>query len=152
MGRLDDIEAEWLLRPLRFFRIDPAETRMWAALLAVLGGIGLTLVGGWLVLRRLGSIIHIFIRVDAYNRSVAQDRMVVMTGAGAMALSLLGLAWWRRRRARYLRQAIGVEPRYARAEMWLLIAAAVLVVVTAVLLCVFCLTYLPLDGPSWRHL
>jgi uncharacterized membrane protein YidH (DUF202 family) len=143
MARREDIEAAWLLRPLRLLRVDPARARIWATLLAVLIGVAGTVGVAWFALLKLEWKLAGY--PDAYreNLSVAVQRGLVLLAGGIVSLTLVGVALWRWRWAPLWRDA-SARPGHPRLQMWLLLAAAGVVFLAAVLVCLFCLPYRPM--------
>ncbi|KKM86781.1 hypothetical protein LCGC14_1275590 [marine sediment metagenome] len=142
MDLREDIEIWWRLRRWRLFRIDREQAKMWATLLAVLIGFGLTLFGVHLVLARIDGLIRIcLITVEGYNSSVTEERAVVIVVAAIGAASLVCYGLWRRRWARLYEDELTVKPSCPRSELWFLVGAAILMMVVAVVYCVSCLRY-----------
>lgn len=149
MTRREYIEAVWSIRPLKWLRFDREHARLWVTLLGVFGGIGLTLLAGWLVLMHVE--VHVLYDVESYNRGVTRDRLVLGWMGVVLAAALTaGALWWRAKALRYGEQ-LGVEPPHWRAQMWVLLALAAAVLLACLLISYTCFTYLPADGPAGRH-
>ena len=141
MPRREYIEAVWSIRPLKWLRFDREHARFWVTLLGVLGGIGLTLLAGWLVLMHVE--VHVFQTVESYNESVTESRLVVGWAGILLAAALtVGALCWRARALRYGQQ-LGVEPYHWRAQMWVLLALAVAALMACLLISYTCFAYLP---------
>jgi hypothetical protein len=60
MRSLREIETDWLLRPLRRFRVDGSQVRLWTRVLVVGMGLAITLALAMIVLARINTFIYVF--------------------------------------------------------------------------------------------
>ncbi len=135
MPRLQDIQIAWMLRGSRSPRIDPSQVHLWSVALAAAIDIALVVMGAWRVLALISSMMGNFGAVRDRQESAAAARALVGAGAGLAALTLLLVALWRRSRARFYAETIGVSPKHARAQFWVLVAGSAAIVLTAAIYC-----------------
>jgi len=126
MRMLGPIEVDWLLRPFRGLRVSRSAARLWTIGLAVVVLVGITLAMAWLVLRKIGSLIHVY-RMQPVPPETPWDLVALLALiAVALALGSVGSGF----RARDTREA-GRDARPFRWLAWTLAGWAVVAAIAA---------------------